>query len=91
VRPDDGETPIRRCVWSVDELNELHARHGGAATVRQVERPSPGGGTYAVMEVTVTMTLPGIAWPVEVFTDWDPAAELDGFALPVVQALNATV
>ncbi|NUP52332.1 MAG: hypothetical protein HOW97_34175 [Catenulispora sp.] len=82
VRPDEGETPVRRLVWSIRELDELHARHGGIVTVRPVEG--------AVMEITVTVTLPGIAWPVEIYSDWDAAAELDGFALPVVKALNAT-
>lgn len=88
VRPDDGETPIRRLVWSVRELDDVFSRVGGAVTVRQVERIDQDG-EYAVMEVTVTMTLPGVAWPVEAFTDWNPAEEGHGFALGVVRALNA--
>lgn len=89
VRPDDGETPVRRQVWSVRELDELYTRTGGAVTVRPVEQHSPDGDAYTVMEVTVTMTLPGIAWPVEIFAQWEPAEEPHGFALPVIRALNA--
>jgi hypothetical protein len=88
VRPEDGETPVRRLVWSIRELDELHARVGGAVAVRQVERTFSDG-AYTAMEVTVTVTLPGIAWPVEIVTDWDPADEPHGFALPVIRALNA--
>jgi len=90
VRPDEGETPVRRLVWSIRELDELYTRHGGTVKVRQVERTVSDGGVYAVMEVTVTVTLPGIAWPVEIVTDWDPADEGYGFGLPVIRALNST-
>lgn len=88
VRPDEGETPVRRMVWSVRELDDVFSRAGGAVSVRQVERTFSDG-TYTAMEVTVTVTLPGIAWPVQVFTDWNPAEEPHGFALPVIGALYA--
>lgn len=89
VRPGDGETPVRRLVWSIRELDELYTRVGGKAAVKPVERTDPDEGVYAVMEVTVTMTLPGIAWPVEIFAEWEPSEEPHGFELPVVRALNA--
>lgn len=90
VRPDEGETPIRRLVWSVRELDEIFARVGGVVAIQSVERTGSDS-VYTVMEVTITMTLPGIAWPVQVFTDWDPADELHGIALPVIQAVTASV
>ncbi|MCR8574704.1 hypothetical protein [Streptomyces sp. Isolate_219] len=87
-RPEIGETDTRRCVWSVRELDDVYAHAGGTVTARQVERTIPDGSPYAVIEVTVTVTVPNVG-TVEVFTDWGPAEEPHGLALPVIRALSA--
>lgn len=87
-RAADGETPTRFSMWDVEELNAPFTRTGGTVTAQQVERPLSDGRTFSVIEVTITVDLPGIG-TVEVFTDWDPSDEPHGFALPVILALNA--
>lgn len=84
-----GETERRVCVWSVRELQDVFARVGGTVTARSVERTVSDGTTFTAREVTVTVTLPGVG-EVQVFTDWDPADEGYGFALPVIRTLNTS-
>ncbi|MFG2826081.1 hypothetical protein ACGFWI_01140 [Streptomyces sp. NPDC048434] len=86
-RPELDETDTRICVWSVRELDDVHARTNGTVTARQVERTTGDGSPYAVIEVTVTVDVPHVG-PVEAFTDWEPATEFHGFALPVIRALT---
>lgn len=86
-RPELGETSTRLCVWSVRELDAIHGHASGTVTARQVERTITDGSPYTVIEVTVTVDVPNVG-PVEVFTDWEPAAELYGLALPVIRALS---
>ncbi|MFF8901692.1 hypothetical protein ACF082_29895 [Streptomyces lydicus] len=85
-RPELGETTTRRCVWDVRELDTLYARVGGTVTARQVERDY-GGGTFSTTEVTLAVPTPDGA-VVEVFTDWEPAAEVYALDLPVIRALR---
>ncbi|MCZ1006357.1 hypothetical protein [Streptomyces lydicus] len=87
-RPELDETDTRICVWSVRELDDVHARTNGIVTARQVERTAGDGSPYAVIEVTVSVDVPHVG-PVEAFTDWEPAAEVHGFALPLIRALTA--
>ncbi|MFI5525008.1 hypothetical protein [Streptomyces platensis] len=88
-RPELGETTTRIVVWSLRELDLIHTRTGGTVTARQIERASSDGSPCAVIEVTVTVDVPGVG-PVEVVTDWEPAAEVYGLALPVICALRPT-
>ncbi|WP_030992224.1 hypothetical protein [Streptomyces sp. NRRL S-1813] len=85
-RPEIDETDTRRCVWSVRELDAVHARTGGTVTARKAERTITDGSPYTVIEVTVTVDVPNVG-TVEMFTDWEPATELYGLALPVIRAL----
>ncbi|MFH9248211.1 hypothetical protein ACH4LK_22620 [Streptomyces lydicus] len=85
-RPELGETDARRCVWDIRELDALYARLGGTVTTRQVERDY-GGGTFSTTEVTLAVPTPD-GGTVEVFTDWEPAAEADTLDLPVIRALH---
>lgn len=71
VRPDAGETPARRLVWSLHELGDLWDRHPGArVTARVVD-----GAT----EVSLWIDLTGIG-TVEVFTQ---VGSLDEYPLGV--------
>ncbi|MEU1445496.1 hypothetical protein [Streptomyces mirabilis] len=88
VRPEMGETATRVSRWSVRELDDSFARVGGTVTAQQVQRTLPHGETYTVVEVTLVANVSGVG-RVEAFTDWDPADETHGFALPVIRALAA--
>lgn len=96
-RPDFGESATRVSMWSVRELGAVYARVGGTVTTRQVNRALSDGDTYAATEVTLTVTLPSITGPVEVFTDLDNETDdalqmlrlidPDGYDVPGVRRL----
>lgn len=74
-----GETATRVAVWSITELLPRFERFGGTVSARAYEEQW-GGTVHHLMEVTVTVDLPGVG-EVEVFTTWEPATELEGWAL----------
>lgn len=78
------ETPTRVVVWDIHTLQDVYARTGGELSLAPVTRTVSDGTTYTVIETTLTTWLPGLA-TAQVTTDWDPATELDGYALPVVR------
>jgi hypothetical protein len=86
-RPEYDETDARVLVWSIRELEDVYARTGGTVTAREREYTLYGDITYPAIEVTVTVDLEGLG-PVQVFTDWEPAAEVHGLGLSVVQAIG---
>jgi hypothetical protein len=86
-RLEFDETETRVSVWDVRQLNDVFAHVGGTVAAAQVECTLSDDTTYTVIRVTVTVDLAGVG-AVEVFTDWDPADEAHGFALPVIVALN---
>jgi hypothetical protein len=74
-------------VWSLRELQDIYARNGGTVTGRPVTRGClSDGSTYDVTELVLAIDLGHLGTAV-VVTDWDPADEVYGFALPIVQAL----
>ena len=77
------ETPTRVVVWDIHMLQDVYGRVGGELSLAQVTRSVSDGTTYTVIETTLTTQLPGLA-TTQVTTDWDPATELDGYALPVI-------
>lgn len=83
------ENPTCLTVWSVRELQDVYAHVGGTVTVRPVTRLFDGG-TYDVIEVVLSAELDGIG-TVAVVTEWNPADEAHGFALPVIQASTPKV
>ncbi|MFE0651364.1 hypothetical protein ACFVZH_22525 [Streptomyces sp. NPDC059534] len=77
------ETPTRVTIWDIHTLQDVYARVGGTLTLAQATRTVSDGTTYTVIETTLTTQLPGLA-TAQITTDWDPATEVDGFALPVI-------
>ena len=75
IRTDVGETPTRRMVWSLRELNEVWDRFydNSKLTSRPATRMSEGE-QYAVTEICLTVDLPKIG-TVEVFTDYGDKSE----------------
>lgn len=84
--PNADENPACLSMWSIRELQDIYARNGGTVVARPVTRGGlSDGSTYDVIEMVLTIDL-GSLGVVAVVTDWDPADEAYGFALPVVQA-----
>jgi hypothetical protein len=86
-RPELGEKPTRRFLWSQRELNDFYERHGGTVTARPVQPDTPDA--QPVMEITVTVPVDEVG-AVELVTEWDGDWEQDAgrSGLPLVRALT---
>lgn len=69
VRPQEGETPTRRMVWSLHEMTDLWNLHADAKLTDRPVVCAFEGGEYPATEITLTITLPTIG-TVEVFTTY---------------------
>ncbi|MFJ3537031.1 hypothetical protein ACIPQA_16360 [Streptomyces sp. NPDC090109] len=79
-----GDTATHVTVWDIHSLQTVYNRVGGQLTLAPVTRTLSDGTTYNIVETTLTTRLPGVATAC-VTTDWDPATEVHGYALPVIR------
>ncbi|MFC8267790.1 hypothetical protein ACFUIZ_18965 [Streptomyces cinereoruber] len=79
-----GDTATHVTVWDIHSLQTVYDRVGGQLTLAPVTRTLSDGTTYNIVETTLTTRLPGVATAC-VTTDWDPATEVHGYALPVIR------
>lgn len=82
IQHDETATDVT--VWDMRSLQDVYDRVGGTVALTPVTRTTSDGTEYDIVEATLTTRLPGVA-AARITTDWDPAGELYGYALPVVR------